>query len=626
MKKFTLLLLLLVAGSNVRLAYSQGCLTAWQYRMPVTITNSNAGALNDHQVLVTINTQSLIGSGFMNADCSDMRFSSNCCDQLCFWIESGVNTANTNVWVKVPAVAASNDTVIYMYYGNTSAVLSSNADCTFDLYDNFDGDSSRYFSDSGCGPLSSTFTSGNMGLSWSNSGIFISDSVFPVGNVYTVEADVNSASGDWPGIYWLKDDVDHRGYGNLFGGSQVRISKSGSNTGYCQGHNWASSLFSPSSTTGLWSLTWIGTGNITAEFPTVGTMTSTDVQHAKDQDLRLGIGGIASGTGSININWVRVRKYAAVTPTYSFGSQEANVALPVVSLQNDTIVCPSEMVTLDAGGVYTSYSWSTGATSQSIMTDVPGVYTVTVTDNVGCMSTDSVALSNYPLVSVDLGADTTVCYGTSLLLNAGSVYFTYSWSTGASGQTIMTQGAGAYSVEVTDVNGCTGGDTIVVSEYSQLIADFTAGVTGLDVVFTSTSTGASTYAWDFGDGNTSASANPNHTYGDTGPYTVCLTVTNADGCTEDTCMVVTIAVAGLETEGTHLFSVYPNPAADVVYIHADFNGTATIQLFDMAGKKVYNGISTTDTHQLNVSGFVPGVYLLRIEGETFSETQRLIVR
>lgn len=44
-----------------------------------------------------------------------------------------------------------------------------------------------------------------------------------------------------------------------------------------------------------------------------------------------------------------------------------------------------------------------------------------------------------------------------------------------------------------------------------------------------------TYLWDFGDGNTSTDVNPSHSYTSTGDYLVCLTATNASGCSEQIC-------------------------------------------------------------------------------------------
>ncbi|MEM6269895.1 MAG: PKD domain-containing protein [Bacteroidota bacterium] len=74
-------------------------------------------------------------------------------------------------------------------------------------------------------------------------------------------------------------------------------------------------------------------------------------------------------------------------------------------------------------------------------------------------------------------------------------------------------------------------------------AAFTSSVSNLTATFTDQSTGTTpinTWFWDFGDGSTSTTQNPIHTYGQQGTYTVCLTVTDSCG-TDSTCNSVTIA-------------------------------------------------------------------------------------
>lgn len=56
--------------------------------------------------------------------------------------------------------------------------------------------------------------------------------------------------------------------------------------------------------------------------------------------------------------------------------------------------------------------------------------------------------------------------------------------------------------------------------------------------FTNQSTGAISYVWNFGDGDTSALASPRHIFPATGTYTVCLTAINEEGCADDTCIDV----------------------------------------------------------------------------------------
>jgi len=78
---------------------------------------------------------------------------------------------------------------------------------------------------------------------------------------------------------------------------------------------------------------------------------------------------------------------------------------------------------------------------------------------------------------------------------------------------------------------------------SSCTADFTSSVSGNTASFTnnSTSSGSLSYAWDFGDGNTSSAANPTYTYANAGTYVVCLLVWDGQGCTDTLCDPITIA-------------------------------------------------------------------------------------
>ena len=116
-----------------------GGLDGWSYRRPITISNTGSSNLTDYQVLVTLNTQSLISSGKMRNDCGDIRFTdSNGTTLLNYWLESGCNTTLTKIWVKVPLIPANSTKTIYIYYGNPSATSLSNPDNTFIFFDDFE--------------------------------------------------------------------------------------------------------------------------------------------------------------------------------------------------------------------------------------------------------------------------------------------------------------------------------------------------------------------------------------------------------------------------------------------------------------------------------------------------------
>jgi hypothetical protein len=126
--------------TNVTIA-KLACLSAFNYRIPITINNTqNSNNLIDYQILVILDTQSLISQGKMRSDCGDIRFTDENNNLLNYWIESGCNSQNTRIWVKVPNIPASSTKTIYLYYGNPNATSLSNGDTTFDFFDDFSAD------------------------------------------------------------------------------------------------------------------------------------------------------------------------------------------------------------------------------------------------------------------------------------------------------------------------------------------------------------------------------------------------------------------------------------------------------------------------------------------------------
>jgi hypothetical protein len=104
---------------------------------------------------------------------------------------------------------------------------------------------------------------------------------------------------------------------------------------------------------------------------------------------------------------------------------------PHVYLGNDTTFCVSQPYQLDAGPGFEHYLWQNGDTSQSILTDITGLYWCQVTGPGGCSDTDSVNLIFYPVPVVGAGADQTIAFGTSMTLDGtvtgGSGDFSYHW-------------------------------------------------------------------------------------------------------------------------------------------------------------------------------------------------------
>ena len=107
----------------------------WFYRRAITITNNVDYDLENFQVNVIIDTATLISQGKMQADGRDIRFVSADGTELPYWIESGINTASTSIWVKIPSIPAHGSITIYIYYGNPTAAPQSSGRDTMLIYE-----------------------------------------------------------------------------------------------------------------------------------------------------------------------------------------------------------------------------------------------------------------------------------------------------------------------------------------------------------------------------------------------------------------------------------------------------------------------------------------------------------
>ena len=98
--------------------------SSWQNRQTVTVSNDTGSTLTNEDVLVTIDTATLISSGKLQSDCDDLKFVDNDdTSTLTHWIEGGCNTSSTQVWVRIPSLPSTGKT-IYFYYNNSTAVNS----------------------------------------------------------------------------------------------------------------------------------------------------------------------------------------------------------------------------------------------------------------------------------------------------------------------------------------------------------------------------------------------------------------------------------------------------------------------------------------------------------------------
>lgn len=134
---------------------------------------------------------------------------------------------------------------------------------------------------------------------------------------------------------------------------------------------------------------------------------------------------------------------------------------PTVNLGPDTSICGTS-TTLDAGNPGSSYLWNTGAGTQVISVTQSGTYSVAVQDPSGCINSDNVVITLITPPVYTLGADTSSC-GNNVVIDAGSGYVSYAWSTGGTSQTETVSTTDTVAVTVIDANGCVLTDSIGVT-------------------------------------------------------------------------------------------------------------------------------------------------------------------
>lgn len=219
--------------------------------------------------------------------------------------------------------------------------------------------------------------------------------------------------------------------------------------------------------------------------------------------------------------------------------------IPTINVSGNQSICIGTSTGLTAsGGVTYNWSPSTGLSSSTVSNPIATptsttTYTVTATDANGCVGNNMINITVNPLPNINAGADQVICSGDGFTPNAtGGV--SYTWDNGANqGTTIYPSTTTNYTVIGTDMNGCQGTDNLVVNVSPAIfLSDVVTSVScngGADGTITITPSGGIapyTYSWMPNPATTQFINNLI-----AGTYTV--TVTDANGCTEQLNSVVT---------------------------------------------------------------------------------------
>jgi hypothetical protein len=149
------------------------------------------------------------------------------------------------------------------------------------------------------------------------------------------------------------------------------------------------------------------------------------------------------------------------------------------------------------------------------------------------------------------------------------------------------------------------------------------------------------YSWDWGDGNTSVGPTPTHTYATAGLYTICQTVTDANGCVDTYCdssnlyrlnsnsVIINITVVSgitgsMEVDAPINLFCYPNPSSSILNIVSS-ETMINFQLYDLNGNTIRVGDINDKSFEISIENLPVATYILEVQTH-FGISKRKIIK
>ncbi|MCS6820229.1 MAG: DUF2341 domain-containing protein [Chitinophagales bacterium] len=548
------IVLVLLAVQKNSFAQSGLCCpyAGWNYILPIEFTNQSGNAFVNSQIPFIINTATPISQGKMKPDGSDIRFYINCGQYLDYWIESGINSANTKIWVRIPNVPDGSTVTIYMLYGNPSAAAVSNQATLFPNVVNING-----------GNISGTTTadwiniSGNVTMSAGQPAVLAARKIVFNANFNGAGLGYGPQAGPGAGI---NGGGSRGGSGGSYGGAggsggggvpPTYGTPNGPDIDMGSGGGGSDC---PATASGGGAISLIGAdvsvnGNINVrgaddQYAAPGTRCCCGgTSEAAGGGAGGGVliqGFLVSGSASINASGGNGGNSDDKESGGGGGGGRVKIRWCQSNTFNGNVVVSGGLrgpVFQQAGsqngqdGTYTQPQIS--CYQINILGEQPvSIPTASFTFNNACLG-NAINFNNTSTsapVSTTLTSSWTFGDGTSSTLSSPSK--TYS-------------NANTYNVTltVTSQTGCTASTSQQVTVAPNPTADFnsTTVCENNPVSFTDISTGNPVqWNWNFGGGNTSNQQNPSFTFNGHGTFPVTLTVTNAGGCSGSITKNVTV--------------------------------------------------------------------------------------
>jgi len=296
-------------------------------------------------------------------------------------------------------------------------------------------------------------------------------------------------------------------------------------------------------------------------------------------------------------------------------------------------------ITVTGGVTPYSYVWSNAATTEDLTGLGIGLYTVTVTDSLGCQHIKPIQVDTLAALSLVTSASDVTCINTNngaidLTIIGGLAPFTINWSNGATTEDISGLTPGSYSVTVTDSAGQSANATDSVGSNPMYPDPVVGPISGpasaqawTSYNYSVPSTGGSLFDWWASVGVVTGSANNAAVVQwNAGPIgMVYVSETDANGCWAVDSLEVTILFVGMEETTENAVVIYPNPTLNLLNLQLpEVFSSANYEVRSINGQLVATGRVSQLNQTIDVSELEAATYVLILEDDHVRLTHRFI--
>ncbi|MBP7399195.1 MAG: T9SS type A sorting domain-containing protein [Chitinophagales bacterium] len=377
-------------------------------------------------------------------------------------------------------------------------------------------------------------------------------------------------------------------------------------------------------------------------FPIPEISLGSDIESCYGEIILLD-GAIPSGTYLWNTGattstiYVTTNGMYSVEVTNAFGCSNSDSievifnATPFIAFDDSIGFCENEFALLDAENFGSTYLWNTGETTQQIIAPSSGIYSVEITNIFGCYFFEETEVIIYEIPEIFINADTALCAGTPVILDATITSGTYLWNTGATTSNIYVVNGGTYSVTVTNTFGCTYSDTILVIYFSPPVTTFnlSTDIICIEDAAITLDTGSPSGGIYSGPGVIGNLFTPS--IAGVGTHTISYTYTDTNACTGSSSDLITVTICqNIEGENTNSnISIFPNPVNEFLTIYnRSAEALEFIEMYDLSGRITFSkniSVLPDNYFQIPMQNYVAGNYMVKILSDSQVYLEQIII-